>query len=205
MAMNETIPNKEIIDATQNAVLNAVSNVAAAVDNTVQELSNHNQEPFYLEAEFWVGAAFVLVVLLLMRPVGKALLGMLRGRAETIRNRIDEAVALKEEAQKLLADYERKFRGVEKEVSAILTKSEREIEAVKKENLANLEHEMTQKEQEAKARLKVAEDAALREIASKTSDLTMQAVRRILDDSLDERALSQLIDKSIANLEEAVR
>lgn len=203
--MNETIPNKEIIDATQNAVLNAVSNVAAAVDNTVQELSNHNQEPFYLEAEFWVGAAFVLVVLLLMRPVGKALLGMLRGRAETIRNRIDEAVALKEEAQKLLADYERKFRGVEKEVSAILTKSEREIEAVKKENLANLEHEMTQKEQEAKARLKVAEDAALREIASKTSDLTMQAVRRILDDSLDERALSQLIDKSIANLEEAVR
>jgi F-type H+-transporting ATPase subunit b len=204
MAMNETIPNKEIIDATQNAVLNAVSNVAAAVDNTVQELSSHSQEPFYLEAEFWVGAAFVLVVLLLMRPVGKALLGMLHGRADAIRNRIDEAVTLKEEAQKLLADYERKFRGVEKEVSTILTKSEREIESVKKENLANLEHEMAQKEQEAKARLKVAEDAALREIAAKTSDLTMQAVRQVLDDSLDERALSQLIDKSIANLEEAV-
>ena len=102
--MDETMPNNEILDATQDAVLGAAESVASALENTAQELSSHGHEAFYLEAEFWVGAAFVLVILALARPVGKAVLGLLRSRGEQIAKRISDAVNLKEDAQKLLAE-----------------------------------------------------------------------------------------------------
>ncbi len=199
--MNETMPNKEIIDATQDAVLNAASNVANVLETTAHEFGAHGAEAFYMSAEFWVGAAFMLVVVGLFRPVGKVLSKMLRVRGVNIAKRIKEASDLKEDAQKLLADYERKFRSAKKEAAEILTRSEREIELIKKETLARLETEMSLKELEAKARLKASEDAAVYEITSKTADLTLAAVKKILADSLDDKALDKLIDASIESLD----
>lgn len=53
MAMEENIPNHEIIDATQNAVLNAAETVADVIETTAQEIGGH-EEVFYQSAEFWV-------------------------------------------------------------------------------------------------------------------------------------------------------
>lgn len=198
--MTQPMPNKEIIDATQDAVLNAASSVADVLENTAQELGAHGTEPFYLHAEFWVGMAFVIAVSGLIKLAGRAVVGMLRKRGENIADRIREAVSLREDAQKLLADYERKFRGVEKEAADILARSEREIEMVKKETLSKLEVEMAAKEAEAKARLKAAEVEAAKEIAGKTTDLTIAAVKKILANSLDDKALDSLIDTSIERL-----
>ena len=198
--MPETMPNQEILDATQDAVLNAATSVANVLETTAQELGVHGAEPFYMEAEFWVGMAFVLVVIGLFKPVGSVLIKLLRGRGESIAARINEAVSLKEEAQKLLADYERKFRGVEKEAAEILAKSEREVESIKKETLAKLEDEINLKERDAKLRLKAMEENATKEISDKTADLTLSIVKKILDKSLDSKAAAKLIDKSIDDL-----
>lgn len=198
--MTQPMPNKEIIDATQDAVLNAASSVADVLENTAQELGAHGAEPFYLHAEFWVAAAFIIAVSGLIKLTGKVILKMLRKRGEAIADRIQDAVSLKEDAQKLLADYERKFRGVEKEAADILARSEREIEMVKKETLIKLEAEMAAKETEAKARLKAAEAEAAKEIANKTTEVTIAAVRKVLAESLDDKALDKLIDDSIERL-----
>ena len=199
--MTDVLSNKGIIDATQDAVLNAASSVASVLENTAAEMGAHHNEPFYLSAEFWVAMAFVLAVGSLIRPVSKMLVKMLRKRSQKIEQRIAEVNKLKEEAQKLLADYERKFRGAKKEAASILAKSEREIEMIKKDTLARLEAEMALKEKEAKDRLKAAEDNAAKEIADKTADMTLAIVRKILADSLDDKALSLLIDASIDDLQ----
>ncbi len=197
--MTDIMPNKEIIDATQDAVLNAASNVVSAIETTAGELSGHN-EAIYLTAEFWVAMAFVLAIVALIRPVGKMFAKMLRTRAKNISKKISEAVELKEEAQKLLAEYERKYRGAKKEAAEIVARSEREIEMIKKDTIAKLEADMAIKEREATARLKNAESEATKEIVEKTTDITLSAVKKILNDSLDDKALSQLIDVSIENL-----
>ena len=197
--MTNSMPNKEIIDATQDAVLNAATNVVNVIETTANELSGHN-EPIYLTAEFWVAMAFVLAVVALVRPVGRMFAKMLRTRAKNISKKISEAVELKEEAQKLLAEYERKYRGAKKEAAEIVARSEREIEMIKRDALAKLETDMAIKERDATARLKNAESEATKEIVEKTTDVTLSAVKKILNDSLDDKALSQLIDVSIENL-----
>ena len=65
--MDRAIPNKDIIDATQNAVLNAASNMADVLEATADEISGHH-EPFYMGAEFWVAMAFVVAVLMILKP-----------------------------------------------------------------------------------------------------------------------------------------
>lgn len=201
--MDDKMPNNEILDATQDAVLGAAESVVNALENTAQELGAHGHEAFYLEAEFWVGAAFVLVVLLLARPVGKAVLGLLRSRGEQIAQRIHEAVSLKEDAQKLLAEYERKFRGAEKEASEMLKRSENEIDGLKRETLLKLEADMKKREQDAKVHLALAEDSATSEIATKTAGITIKAVKKILSEEMDNSLKDKMIDEAIIELERA--
>ena len=57
MPMEQNLPNREIIDATQDAVLNAAGSVANVLENTAHEISGHG-EAFYLSPEF--GSAFLL-------------------------------------------------------------------------------------------------------------------------------------------------
>lgn len=200
---NTVMPDKEILDATQDAVLGAAKSVVDVLENTAHEVGAHAHEQFYLEAEFWVGAAFVLTVSLLFRPVGKLLLQMLRKRGEMIADRIREAVTLKEDAQKLLAEYERKFRGAEKEAADMLKRSEQEVDFLKKDTLLKLEKEMQKKEQEAEARLKLAQENAESEVISKASDVAMMTVKKFIDTKMTPEMHSKLIDKALDDLKTA--
>ena len=131
--MTSAVQNSEIIDATQDAVLNVVN----VLEETAHELSAHHGEPFYLSAEFWVAMSFVLTVVVLIRPLGKMFVKGMKARSKAISKRIADAVNLKEDAQKMLAEYEGKLRGAEKEAKDILLRSEREIEMIKKEAIEN--------------------------------------------------------------------
>ncbi len=199
MAVEAATPGKEIIDATQNAVIEAAENVANIIDNTAAELDGHH-EVFYQSTEFWVAMAFVLVVAALARPIGRTVVALLKKRIARIIARIREASALQEDAQKLLADYEKKFLNAESEAAAILKKAEKEVDYFKTESLSKLEQDMRQKEKDAEDRLTSAKEKASQEIASLTSELTIKAVKKAVAKHLDNAAQSKLIDNSIALL-----
>lgn len=188
---------KEIIDAAQNAVMQAADDVSGIIENTAEQLHGH-EEIFYQSAEFWVGVAFVLVVLLLAGPVGRLVRSMLNKRIDNITKRIHDAAELRNEAQKLLADYEKKFLNADKEAQAILNKSQKEIEYLKKENLAKLEEEMKIKEKEAEDRITASKEKAAREISDLTSELTIKTVKAAIVKNLDAKTQNKLIDDSIS-------
>lgn len=188
---------KEIIDAAQNAVMQAADDVSGIIENTTEQLHGH-EEIFYQSAEFWVGVAFVLVVLLLAGPVGRLVRSMLNKRIDNITKRIHDAAELRDEAQKLLADYEKKFLNADKEAQAMLNKSQKEIEYLKKENLAKLEEEMKIKEKEAEDRITASKEKAAREISDLTSELTIKTVKAAIVKNLDAKTQNKLIDDSIS-------
>ncbi len=196
MPAGESLSNKEIIDAAQDAVLNAADSVMNTIEATAGEIGGHG-EVFYQSAEFWVAVSFVLVIVGLARPVGKILYAMLKKRGEAIAARIEEAAGLQEDAQKLLASYEKKYRQARQEAQEILNKSEREINLLKKDRLAKLESDMKNREREAKSRIGSAQEEAVAEIAAMTAGLTVKTVRKVLKQGLDAKAQDKLIDNSI--------
>ncbi len=198
MALEQAATGKELIEATQNAVIETADSIAGLIETTAHDI--HGQEAFYEHPTFWVAVSFVLVILVLGRPVGKLIKKMLEKRIENIISRISEAANLKDDAQKLLVEYERKFVNAEIEAGKILQRSQKEIELLKKENLDKLKNDMAIKEKEAENRLMAARNEAMSEIAGLTSRLTVNAVREAVAAKLSDQKQDELIEQSIAKI-----
>lgn len=186
--------SQEFMDAAQSAIAVVNENIAEVAEHAVDV---HHYGAFYENPEFWVGAAFVLVVVCLFKPIGKLLNVMLNKRIDMIANRINEARKLSEDAQQMLAEYEKKFLNAEKEAKAILRKSEKEIEFLKDERLKKMEAELQIKQKEAEQRINTAQENAMKEITEKASDLTIKAIKEVLEQKLDKSMQSKLIDEAI--------
>ena len=199
MAAEQNLNNHEILDATQNAVIDAADSVMQVVENVEHEISGHGGG-FYENPEFWVAVAFVLVVVVLAKPVARLLNEMLYRRIEAIADRITEAQKLNEDAQKMLAEYEKKYLNAEKEARNILRKSEKEIEFLKEDRLKKLEADMEMKQKEAEQRIKTAQEAAMKEITALTSEMTIRALKEVLAKNLDKKAQYRLIEASIEEI-----
>lgn len=199
MAAEQTLNNREILDATQNAVIDAAGSVVQVVENVEHEISGHGGA-FYENPEFWVVVAFVLVVAVLAKPVARLLNEMLNRRIEAIADRITEAQKLNEDAQKMLAEYEKKYLNAEKEARNILRKSEKEIEFLKEDRLKKLEADMEMKQKEAEQRIKTAQEAAMKEITTLTSEMTIRVLKEVLAKNLDKKAQDRLIEASIEEI-----
>ncbi len=85
-------------------------------------------------AEFWVLISFLLFfAVLFYKGVPKMITGALDDRAEKIRTELDDARRLREEAQQLLADYQRKAREADDEAKSIIDQAKREAHALAEE------------------------------------------------------------------------
>ena len=190
----------EIINATQSAVIEAVENVAEMIENP-DPIHTHEHEIFYQSAEFWVATAFVVTILALCRPIYKVVKGMILQNIDNIRNEIDEAEKLQNDAEKLLASYERKFRNVNEEAENILKKAQNDIDYIRKASISHLEQEMAQKEKDVAEKLQNAKNNALQEISSVASILSIKTVKQIIQNKLQSKDISKLIDTSIEKIE----
>lgn len=186
---------REIIDSTQYAIAQATT---AMHDVSTTVSHGHEALPFYMEAEFWVGMSFVTVVLFLARPISRLLKAMIDKRIEGIKTRIQEASDLFDDAQKLLSDYEKKYRNAKKEAQAILEKSQKQIEYIKNANLSKLEQDTRTKEKDAEDRIKSSLANANKELTDMTATLAIRITKQAINDNLSPQAQDKLIDRSIS-------
>jgi F-type H+-transporting ATPase subunit b len=157
-------------------------------------------EPFYVTAEFWVAVALAIFLFFVARRIYRVIVVALDDRAEKIRSRIDEAGRLAEEAQTLLASYERKQRDAAEEAEAILSRAMREAERVAIDAKADLERTLKRREAQAMERIAQAEKAAVAEVRARAVDVAIEATRRLLAERLTPKQANALIDAAIDEL-----
>jgi len=150
--------------------------------------------------EFWVAVAFVIFVALVWKKASAAITGMLDARAEKIRADLDEAQRLREDAQALLASYQRRQRDALKEAEAVLAHAREEAERLRSQAGTDLEASLKRRENQAMARIAQAEAAALAEVRNLTVDVAVSASRRILETGIQPAQADKLIEQSITDL-----
>ncbi len=155
---------------------------------------------FFEESEFWVALAFVVFVVLVYRPMRRTIVGALDARAERIKAEIEEAVRLREEAQALLAGYQRKQRQTEDDVKEIVAHARDEAERLRQQAAKDLEAALKRRERQAMDRIAQAEAQALKEVRGLAVDVAIDATRRILSDKVDKKKKAELIDEAISEL-----
>ncbi len=154
---------------------------------------------------FWVAVAFVLAVGAAFRPLSKMVLGGLDARGRKIAGELDEARRLREEAQELLASYERRQREAEREAEGLVAAAREEAARLAARAAEDLEREVARRRQAALDRIAQAEADAVREVRAAAADLALRATRKLLDDKIGEAEQARLIDDAIAETGKRLR
>ena len=153
--------------------------------------------------ELWVAVAFVIFLAIVWKVGGfKLIVQSLDQRAETIRTELDEAKALREEAQRVLADYQRKRQEAEAEAEAIVTGARVEAERLAKDAAAKLQDFVARRTKMAEAKIAQAEAQATADVRAAAADAAIRASELILrqsgagaDDGLVDSGLQQVRSK----------
>ncbi len=156
---------------------------------------------FLSEPETWVAAAFIIFVVLTAKPIGRAIAGGLDARAAKIKAQLDEAHALRDEAERLLAEQQRKQIAAVKEVEAILARAREEAERVRRDSVANLEAAFARREKMAMDKIVQAEAQAVTDVRNQAVDIAMAAAAKLLKEGIDSGKGDELIDSAIRELD----
>lgn len=154
-----------------------------------------------MDATFWATVAlfiFLGIVAYLGVPgmIGKAL----DARATRIRNDLDEARRLREEAQQLLAEYKRRRAEAEREAGDIVAAARREAEAFLVEAKQKTEDYVARRSALAEQKIAQAERDAVNEVRARAVDLAVESARSVLAAKVDAKADAALFASSLDQL-----
>ncbi len=153
------------------------------------------------DPKFWVMIAFLLfMALLVFYKVPSAVAKVLDDRADAIRRELDEARRLREEAQQLLADYQRKAREADEEAKSIISQAKREAEALAAETRKGLVDSLERRTKLAEDKIARAEAQAQAEVRGAAVDAALAAAEKILKGRVSGSTASNLIDEGIRDL-----
>jgi F-type H+-transporting ATPase subunit b len=154
-----------------------------------------------MDATFW---AFISLILFLALVAYLKVPGMvarsLDQRADRIRRELDDARALREEAQQLLAEYQRKRHEAEQEAAELVTAAKREAEGIVADAKAKTEEYVARRTTLAEQKIAQAERDAVNEVRARAVDVAVAAASKILSDKVDGQVSGALFDQSISQL-----
>ena len=156
---------------------------------------------FILEPEFWVAVSFFLFLgVIAYFGVHKKLASALDGRAASIARDLEEAKHLREEAAKVLADYERKQGDAAKEAQAIIKLASKEAEELAAETRRSMAEHFERRMKLAEDKIARAETEALREVRAAAADAAIAAAQMVIAAQLTPEGADALVKQGIAAL-----
>lgn len=156
--------------------------------------------PFFSlnNTDFVVMVGFLLfVAILIYFKVPELVTGMLDDRAAKIRADLDEARALREEAQSLLASFERKQKEVAEQAEGIVRAAKADAEAAADQAKEALELSMARRLRAASEQIDAAEAAAVKEVKDRAVTVAVAAAESVITEKMTAANASALVDDAI--------
>jgi F-type H+-transporting ATPase subunit b len=151
------------------------------------------------EAETWVAVAFLLFVgLAIYLKVPAMVAKMLDERADKIGKELAEAKKLREEAQALLAEYQRKRVEAEKDAANIIAQAKVEAQSYSIETRKKLVETIERRTKQAAQKISQAEAAAVKEVRTVATEAAIAAASRLVGEAVQGAKGAKLVDESIA-------
>jgi len=154
-----------------------------------------------LETENWVALGFLCFVgLLVYLGAHRKIFEAIDGRQARIKSELDEARRLREEAQALLAEFERKGREAETEAEAIIAGAKVEADRLAAEAKTKMEDFVVRRTKMAEAKIVQAEAQALADVRSAASDAAVAAAEKILSAAAKGKVAEDLLAQGIEDV-----
>lgn len=165
--------------------------------------AEHHVDPtaLGLNATAWVSLAMICVILLLLVKKVPALIGSsLDKKIDTIRAQLDEAAALRAEAEAIKAEYERKSAAATKEAADIVAHARSEADAIVERAKADASALIERRTRMAEDKIAAAERSAVAEVRAKAASAAAAAATALIADAHDASVDKALVDQTIGGL-----
>lgn len=154
-----------------------------------------------MDASFWALVALIVFFgLLAYIGVPKIVSKNLDERADKIRSDLDEARRLREEAQSLLAEYQRKRKDAEAEADELVASARREADALARESERKTADYVARRTAMAEQKIAQAEGQAIAEVKARAVDVSVDAAARIIADRMAGSGSDDMFAKSLSEV-----
>jgi F-type H+-transporting ATPase subunit b len=155
----------------------------------------------FAEPEFWVAVAFVILMAVFAYfGIHRTVLIALDHRSERIKAELDDARRLKEEAAKLLAEYQARRASAEREAEEIISGARADAERIAAEARTKMEDFVARRTKTAESKIALAEAQALSDVRAAAADAAVTAASTILSQSVKGSVADELLAKGIAEV-----
>ena len=159
-----------------------------------------------LDATFWVTVSFFIFLgILVYFKIPQKIKNLLDQNILTIKNQINEAEELKEDAKNILIEHEKKISNSKREVQNMIDKANEEAEKnvlITNKNFHNL---MDNRKKNAEERIKQLKNQALKDIKNASVKIAIESVEKLIKNSLDKSKLDKIYTSSIEETKIALR
>ena len=153
-----------------------------------------------MDASFWaLIGLFIFFGIIVYMKVPAMITKALDDRADGIRRELEEARSLREEAQALLAEYQKKQQRAESDAAEIVDQARKEASHIVEDARAKSEEYVKRREAMAAQKIEQAERDAMQEVRSRAADVAIAAAAKFLGDNASAKSTG---DQFKASLEE---
>ncbi len=149
----------------------------------------------------WVFLAIVIVIAgAVYKGIHKVMAKALDDRGEAIRKELNEARQLREEAQTLLASFQRKQVEAEEQAKDIVKQARLDAQTMANNARQDLKERLDRRAEQAEAKIKNAEAQAMADVKARAVDLAAKAAEQILRRDLTSTDHNALVKDGIAEM-----
>ena len=159
-----------------------------------------------LDATFWVTISFVIFLgILIYFKIPQKVKETLEQNISNIRNQINEAEQLKEDAKNILAEHEKKISNSKIEVRELINKATEEAEKNVIKTNENFHKFMENRKKSAEERIRQLKNQAEKDIKNAAVKISIKSVEKLLKNSLDKSKLDKIYSSSIEETKLALK
>jgi F-type H+-transporting ATPase subunit b len=159
-----------------------------------------------IDATFWVMISFFAFIgLLLYFKIPQKIKTTLDDNIDDIKNQIDEADKLKEDAKNILIEHEKKISNSKDEVKQMINKASEEAEKNVIKTNQDFHNLMETRKKNAEERVKQLKNQALKDIKNASVKIAVESVEKLIKNSMDKSKLDKIYSSSIEETKLALK
>ena len=159
-----------------------------------------------IDATFWVAISFFIFLgILIYLKVPQKINSSLIDQINKIKKELDEAERLKVESKNLLSDYENKIDKSVKETKKIIYQAKNDSEKIILEKTKKFHQIMENRKKNTEQKIIQMKENALKDIKNISIKTSMEAVKHLINNSIDKKKLEKFYSKSLEQAKTALK
>jgi len=159
----------------------------------------------FSDPQFWVFIAFIIFIGVMIKPVRKILLINLDDKIKKIKDSIDQAEKIKNDAQLTLSEVKKRQNEVKGEIDLIEKEAKEKITMIEKNAHSKLIDQINKRNALASVKIDQMTRDANTEIQKHITQIAISATVNILEKKLNDKEKQNLINQSINELGSALK